>query len=49
MNIFIIHYSYKEIMILTEKIESLKRSRQQTIKEMELLRKEISILQDIVS
>jgi hypothetical protein len=36
----------KEIVILTE-IDSLERSRQQTIKEMELPRKEISILQDI--
>jgi hypothetical protein len=37
----------KEILILTEKIDRLERSRQQTIKEMELLREEISILQDI--
>jgi fructose-1,6-bisphosphatase/sedoheptulose 1,7-bisphosphatase-like protein len=30
-----------------EKIDRLERSRQQTIKEMELLRKEISILEDM--
>ena len=37
----------KEILILTEKIDRLERSKQQTIKEMELLRKQISILEDI--
>lgn len=37
----------KEILMLAEKIDRLERSRQQTIKEMELLRKEISILEDI--
>ena len=37
----------KEILILTEKIDRLERSRRQTIKEMELLRKQISILEDI--
>jgi hypothetical protein len=37
----------KEILNLTERIDRLERSRQQTIKEKELLRKEISILQDI--
>jgi hypothetical protein len=41
------HLKDKEILILIEKIDRLERSRQQTIKEMELLRKEISILQDI--
>jgi hypothetical protein len=30
----------KEILILTEKIDRLERSRQQRIKEMELLRKQ---------
>ncbi|MGA9152906.1 MAG: hypothetical protein WBZ36_20200 [Candidatus Nitrosopolaris sp.] len=37
----------KEILILTEKIDRLERSKQQTMKEMELLRKQISILEDI--
>lgn len=37
----------KEILMLAEKIDRLERSRQQTIKEMELLRKEISILDDV--
>jgi hypothetical protein len=37
----------KEILNLTEKIDRLERSRQQTLKEMELLRKEAYILQDI--
>ena len=37
----------KEMLMLAEKIDMLERSRQQTIKEMELLREEISILQDI--
>ena len=37
----------KEILMLAEKIDRLERSRQQTIKEMELLRKEISILEDM--
>ena len=37
----------KEMLILAEKIDRLERSRQQMIKEMELLREEISILQDI--
>jgi len=36
----------KEILILTEKIDRLERSRQQAIREMELLRKQISILED---
>jgi hypothetical protein len=36
-----------EILILTEKIDRLERSKQQTIKEMELLRKEISLLKDM--
>jgi len=36
----------KEILML-EKIDRLERSRQQTIKEMELLRKQISILEDM--
>jgi hypothetical protein len=36
----------KEILMLAEKIDRLERSRQQTIKEMELLRKQISILED---
>jgi hypothetical protein len=36
----------KEILILTEKIDRLERSRQQAIREMELLRKQISILDD---
>jgi hypothetical protein len=39
----------KEILILTEKIDGLERLRQQTIKEVEWLRKEISILEDICS
>ena len=33
----------KEMLMLAEKIDMLERSRQQTIKEMELLREEISI------
>jgi hypothetical protein len=37
----------KEMLMLAEKIDRLERSRQQTIKEMELLRKEISILEDM--
>jgi hypothetical protein len=37
----------KEVLILTEKIDRLERSRQQTTKEMELLRKQISLLEDI--
>jgi archaellum component FlaC len=39
----------KEILNLTEKIDRLERSREQTIKEKELLSKEISILQDLCS
>jgi hypothetical protein len=37
----------KEILILTEKIDGLEQSRQQRIKEMEWLRKESCILEDI--
>jgi hypothetical protein len=37
----------KEILMLAEKIDRLERSKQQTIKEMELLKKQISILKDI--
>ena len=36
----------KEILILAEKIDRLERSRQQAIREMELLRRQISILED---
>jgi len=37
----------KEILRITEKIDRLERSKQQTIKEIELLRQQISIMQDI--
>jgi hypothetical protein len=42
-----IQLTSKELLILTEKIDRLERSRQQTIKEMEWLRKEMSILDGI--